>query len=312
MAPFGDPVVVDQLGIRPLRPAARGGVQLVGKHGHTDRDLYTLGVEEGQLALPVQPRRGDRRVRQPVVGDVVEDVVSGQAAGLSEEGARDELVAAHIVVEHPGRQADRRVRDAVERLRAVRHLVGIADAGREEVDQHLIRCLLLGGEARRWRVADRDRPRDVGRNRGRHVRVDAEQPRRRQQGHLLGDGVAPVAALCDEVRVAEPVHQHDPGTGDADGVPAGLGRLTREPVARQRRDHEMEGVRGARAVPVGSVSGSMIFNCSIVEPGHPCVTISGSALSCSERTWMKWMSTPSISVTKCGRAANRPSNARQS
>ena len=63
---------------------------------------------------------------------------------------------------------------------------------------------------------------------------------------------------------------------------------------------------------VGSVSGSMIFSCSIVEPGHPWVTMSGNASSCAERTWMKWMSTPSISVTKCGRAAKRRSNARQS
>jgi hypothetical protein len=63
---------------------------------------------------------------------------------------------------------------------------------------------------------------------------------------------------------------------------------------------------------VGRVSGSMIFSCSTVEPGHPCVTISGNAFSCSERTWMKWMSTPSISVTKCGSAAKRFSKARQS
>ena len=38
---------------------------------------------------------------------------------------------------------------------------------------------------------------------------------------------------------------------------------------------------------VGLVSGSMIFICSIIEPGHPCVTIIGSAFSCFERTWMK-------------------------
>ena len=63
---------------------------------------------------------------------------------------------------------------------------------------------------------------------------------------------------------------------------------------------------------VGSVNGSMIFSCSTVEPGQPWVTISGSASSCRERTWMKWMSTPSISVTKCGRVAKRFSNARQS
>ena len=34
----------------------------------------------------------------------------------------------------------------------------------------------------------------------------------------------------------------------------------------------------------------------MTEPGQPWVMISGSASSCGERTWMKWMSTPSISV----------------
>ena len=56
----------------------------------------------------------------------------------------------------------------------------------------------------------------------------------------------------------------------------------------------------------------MIFSCSMIEPGHPCVTISGSASSCCERTWMKWMSSPSISVMKCGRAFSFASHLRQS
>jgi hypothetical protein len=38
---------------------------------------------------------------------------------------------------------------------------------------------------------------------------------------------------------------------------------------------------------VGFVSGSMIFNCSMIEPGQPCVMITGNAFSCFERTWMK-------------------------
>jgi hypothetical protein len=63
---------------------------------------------------------------------------------------------------------------------------------------------------------------------------------------------------------------------------------------------------------VGSVSGSMIFSCSMIEPGHPCVTISGNASSCGERTWMKWMSSPSISVMNCGRALSFASHGRQS
>ena len=35
---------------------------------------------------------------------------------------------------------------------------------------------------------------------------------------------------------------------------------------------------------VGLVSESMIFISSMIEPGHPCVTISGNAFSCFERT----------------------------
>ena len=46
----------------------------------------------------------------------------------------------------------------------------------------------------------------------------------------------------------------------------------------------------------------MIFSCSTTEPGQPCVTMTGSAFSCFERTWMKWMSSPSISVMNCGSA----------
>ena len=50
----------------------------------------------------------------------------------------------------------------------------------------------------------------------------------------------------------------------------------------------------------------------MTEPGQPWVMISGSASSCSERTWMKWMSTPSISVLNCGSAFSLASHARQS
>jgi hypothetical protein len=63
---------------------------------------------------------------------------------------------------------------------------------------------------------------------------------------------------------------------------------------------------------VGSVSGSMIFSCSTMEPGHPWQTISGSASSCGDRTWRKWMSSPSISVRNCGKEFIRASHLRQS
>ncbi len=52
----------------------------------------------------------------------------------------------------------------------------------------------------------------------------------------------------------------------------------------------------------------MTFSISTIEPGQPCVMITGSAFSCGERTWMKWMSRPSISVTKCGNALSLASS----
>ena len=63
---------------------------------------------------------------------------------------------------------------------------------------------------------------------------------------------------------------------------------------------------------VGFVSGSMTFSCSTIDPGQPCVTISGSASSWCERTWMKWMSSPSISLRKFGRPFSFASHPRQS
>jgi Bacterial low temperature requirement A protein (LtrA) len=51
---------------------------------------------------------------------------------------------------------------------------------------------------------------------------------------------------------------------------------------------------------------------SITEPGRPWVMISGNASSCSDRTWIKWISTPSISVVNCGSALSMASALRQS
>jgi hypothetical protein len=36
---------------------------------------------------------------------------------------------------------------------------------------------------------------------------------------------------------------------------------------------------------------------STIDPGQPWVMISGNAFGFDERWWMKWMSSPSISVT---------------
>jgi hypothetical protein len=50
----------------------------------------------------------------------------------------------------------------------------------------------------------------------------------------------------------------------------------------------------------------------MTEPGQPCVMSSGNALSWGDLTWMKWMSTPSISVVNCGSAFSLASQRRQS
>src|SRR5262245_18314356 len=57
---LGEPVVVNQVGVGFLGPAARGGVDLVGEDAHGGGERDPLGGEEGELALPVQPRRRDR------------------------------------------------------------------------------------------------------------------------------------------------------------------------------------------------------------------------------------------------------------
>ena len=227
---------------------SRRCIDLVREDAHGDRDRDVLDGEERQLVLPVEARRGDRRVRQPVERDVVEDVVAREALGLSVEDAGDELVAAHVVVEHPGREADGRIRDPVERLRAVRHLEGVAEAVSCRRSPAGRTRAVRRPRGRTGRAAVLQRLGDVGRNGRRHVDVNAEQLRRGEQGHLLRDGIAPVAALRDELRVAEALHQHDPGPRDADRIPAELGRLAGKAVARQRRDHDVERVRCIAAV----------------------------------------------------------------
>ena len=88
MAAFVELVVVDELGIRPLRPAPRGLIELVGKDAHGNRDGDVLGAKKRELVLPVEAGRGDRRVRQPEERDVVEHVVSREALRACPSKAR--------------------------------------------------------------------------------------------------------------------------------------------------------------------------------------------------------------------------------
>ena len=60
---------------------------------------------------------------------------------------------------------------------------------------------------------------------------------------------------------------------------------------------------------VGSVSGPITFWNSVNEPGQPWVMTNGSAFTCGERTWRKWMSSPSISARNCGKPLKKAARA---
>ena len=103
------------------------------------------------------------------------------------------------------------------------------------------------------------------------------------------------------------------GDSSARATPARRGRPTSRARSARRRSRSRgqtaaRGRKRPRPPPcaVGSVRGPSVSSSSITEPGQPWVMISGSAFSCSDWTWMKWMSTPSISVVNCGRAFSPP------
>jgi hypothetical protein len=82
---FVELVVVDQIGISPLRPTPWSLVQLVREDAHGNRDGDAFDSEERNLALeclPIEARAGNRGVRQPGKRDVVEDVILRKALGL--------------------------------------------------------------------------------------------------------------------------------------------------------------------------------------------------------------------------------------
>src|ERR1700726_2790492 len=91
-----------------LRPAPRRRIELIGEDAHGDREGDAFRREKGKLALPIQTSRRDRRVRQPVERDVVDDVLARKALNFSVKYARDELVAALVVIKHPRGEAEGR------------------------------------------------------------------------------------------------------------------------------------------------------------------------------------------------------------
>src|SRR5213594_3902544 len=110
-------VVMDEPGIRPLRPAPRCSDDLVRKEAHRNRDGDVLGAKVGlREPLPIKTSRRDRRVRQPEERGVVEHIVSRKACWLPVKSTCDEPQTKRVVVEQPGCHTDWRIRDAVQRL----------------------------------------------------------------------------------------------------------------------------------------------------------------------------------------------------
>ena len=99
---------MNEIGIRPLCPAPRGGIEFVREdaYGNRNGDAFCIEIPEFAPILPIETGAGKRRVRQPGDGDVVEDVVAGEAFGFSLKDACDQLVAARVVIEEISRQAN--------------------------------------------------------------------------------------------------------------------------------------------------------------------------------------------------------------
>src|SRR5215212_2180880 len=112
VAALVDFVEVDEVGVGLLCPAAGRLILLAGKDRHGDRNGDALGVEEAALVLPIEARRGNGCVRQPIERDVVEHLVTRQFAHLarrpiqSRGNCRGRLAVGIVVVEQPGGQPD--------------------------------------------------------------------------------------------------------------------------------------------------------------------------------------------------------------
>src|SRR3954453_5731369 len=123
--------VIDELGIRLLGPAARGLVLFAGEYAHRDWDRDAFGVEKAAFVFPVETRRGERRIREPVERNVVENLVSREFAGGASRPAKRgiyccrRLAIGIIVVKQPSRETNWRIRYALYRLRARSHQAGV-------------------------------------------------------------------------------------------------------------------------------------------------------------------------------------------
>src|SRR3954451_18251056 len=133
-----DLVEVDDVGVARLDPAAWCPPDLARERREAERDrrgwqrLAARRWRVRPVGFPVRPSRGRAGAAQPVQRDVVEDFVAGEVARGPpvDEGARDLVVGVRIVVDHPSREADRRVQQGVaDRLRPGGHLDEVAVSG---------------------------------------------------------------------------------------------------------------------------------------------------------------------------------------
>ena len=110
-----------------------------------------------------------------------------------------------------------------------------------------------------------------------------------EASHLGRDHRTGVVAHRPVALVAEPVHQLDPGPGDPDVVPAGLGRRAGEPVA---------GIDGMRSKPASV----RLDDVEVLEdgPGPAVGEDEREPVRRPDRAWMKWTFWPSIVVVNCG------------
>ena len=120
--------------------------------------------------------------------------------------------------------------------------------------------------------------------------------------HLGGDRRSPVTALRAVAVVAEPAIN----VAQASAIFS-----TDHPVRVGLPENPYPGSDG-HTTWKSSASGSITLWNSTTEPGQPWVMISGSASGFEERWWMKWMSSPSISVTNWSKRLSAASRARQS
>src|SRR6185436_12170752 len=118
-------VVENEFWIGLLSPTLWRLVDLFGESAHGDRDLNASHIEEAAAGrksmpgVPVETRRRDRSIRQPIERDVVEHIVAAQPFRFAIENSRDHLVTANVVIEYPARQTNWRIDDSVQSLRAV-------------------------------------------------------------------------------------------------------------------------------------------------------------------------------------------------